>query len=37
MAVLYEELLFKDGKVVEKFVGLTSKDQLAQAIDRLAA
>ena len=30
-------LLFKDGKVVEKFVGLTSKEQLEQAIDRLAA
>lgn len=30
-------LLFRGGQVVEKFVGLTSKEQLEQAIDHVAA
>lgn len=30
-------ILFQDGEVVKKFVGLTSKDQFEAAIDELAA
>ena len=28
-------LLFKDGDIVDKFVGVTSREELAQAIERL--
>ena len=29
-------LLFQDGEVVQRFVGLVPKDQIAEALDRLA-